>query len=53
MTRDQIIDEIALALLGFVKEASSGKATIEELEVLPRVVEELIHLLALNKETYR
>lgn len=48
MNRGQFICEFELSLLGFVKRASSEKATLEETEALPRVAEVLVDLLKLT-----
>ena len=45
-----VIDEFARALLGFVKIASSEKATADEVEALPAVARVLVDLLALAQK---
>ena len=47
MTKEEI-HEFELALLGFVKEASSQNAPLEELEALPKVASVLVELLSLT-----
>ncbi len=46
----EVIDEFAHALLGFVKTASSEKATADEVEALPAVAGVLVDLLALAQK---